>query len=193
MNYYVITDRKQIEDAQQQFWNLLKQNADTYQQCTVGYQGGKHKIDLFWHWDLKFWYGYGLARNRHWNIFGNTHPESKANHSILCEINVPYEGRNNLVQGLFVRNRDREEKLYVVHQGKLTITGQEGEGAKFLDWVRKRSGKERIIVDVLWDEGDSTEAIMVAALDDQKFLRRIKDFIVKALNFKNQKKGVHTY
>ena len=69
---------------------------------------------------------------------------------------------------------------------------EEGEGAKF-DWVRKRSGKERIIVDVCWNEGDSAEAIMVAALDDQKFLRRIKDFIVKAWNFKNIRKGVHTY
>ncbi len=193
MTYSAIIEEKEIKATQQRFAELLKSNAKVYEQCIVGYRGGTVKTDLFWHQELKFWYGSEKAWNRHWNIFGNRHPESVPSHQILCEINVPYEGRNNLVQGLFVRDRAQKDKIYVVHHGRLTITDHEDEGHKFLQWVRTKYGEDQIITDIYWDEGEhsKTEAIMVAALDDQKFLRRIKDFIVKAHNFKNVKRGVH--
>ncbi|MCX5873082.1 MAG: hypothetical protein NTY51_07595, partial [Deltaproteobacteria bacterium] len=85
------------------------------------------------------------------------------------------------------------DEIFVAHQGRLKITDQEREGKMFLDWVRTTYGDRQILKDIHWDDTKITEAIIVAALDDPKFLRSVKDFIVKVVNFKNVKRGVHTF
>lgn len=91
------------------------------------------------------------------------------------------------VQGIFVREKSEPDKIFVAHKGRLTITDQEGEGKKFLDWVRTTYGDRQILKDIHWDDTKITDAILVAALNDPKFLRSVKDFIVKVANFKNVK------
>lgn len=193
MIYCAITGEKEIESAQEQFSAALKKDARLYENWTVGFRGGTDKVDLYWHRDLKFWYGHKRLLNRHWNIFGATPPESRRSLNIDCEINVPYMGRMSNIQGIFVKAKSGADKIFVAHQGRLTITDQDGEGKKFLDWVRTTYGDRQILKDIHWDDTKITEAIIVAALDDPKFLRSVKDFIVKVVNFKNVKRGVHTF
>lgn len=93
MTYYVITGEKELESAQEQFSAAVKKGARVYETSTVRFRGGTDKVNLFWHRELKFWYGHNRLLNRHWNIFGVTPPESRRSLNIDCEINIPYMGR----------------------------------------------------------------------------------------------------
>lgn len=191
MAYHAITEENEIAAAQEQFFIALIKNAKKYEDQTVGFRGGNDNLDLFWHLEYKFWYGYKKLYNRHWNIFGTDRLERSCL-NIGCEINFPYMGHSNRVQGIFVRDETSPNRIIVAHQGRLTITDLEGEGNKFLEWVRTTYPDRQIFADIYWDDAKSetTEALIVAALDDPIFLRSVKDFVVKAVNFKNIKKGV---
>lgn len=191
MIYYAITKASEIEAAQEWFEAALRINAEPFPDCELGYRGGRESTDLYWHRALRFWFGHKEGSTRHWNVFGTGHPDGKRSHSILCEINIPYEGRSNSVQGIFLRNKREDGNVFVAHQGKLTITGAEVKGSRFLDWVRSDDRYRQDILDVIWDEGypEHTEAILVCGLDDPKLVRKVKDFVIKALNFKGEMKN----
>jgi hypothetical protein len=191
MIYYAITKGSEIEAAQGRFESALRKNAMKYPDCKLGYPGGHESTDLFWHSDRKFWFGHKEVSTRHWNVFGTEDPDATSSHNILCEINIPYEGRSKSVQGIFLRDKREDGNVYVAHQGRLTITGAEVKAQRFLDWVRSRDSDHQDIIDVIWDEGhpEQTEAILVCGLDDPKLVGKVRDFVIKAWNFKGAMKN----
>ena len=192
MMYEAITSKEEIDKAQQLFASILKENSEPHLGCMVGYQGGNEPTDLYWNRELKFFYGYKFGCDTHGNIFGIERPLKHKGMEIVCEINVPFEGRMNSVEGIFLRDQENENNLYVAHHGRITITGPGGAKNIFLEWIREKHNPRTNIVDVLWKTGEpsTTEAILIGEVDQSSLLISIKEFVKKVWTFKNISKGV---
>ena len=85
----------------------------------VGYQGGGGKNRASWNSKLGIWWIIEKAENRFWNAFGVGEPkwDTNSSHSIICEINFPFEGLDRRIAGAFAEDENGE--VYVTHSGKI--------------------------------------------------------------------------
>ncbi|MFA6223829.1 MAG: hypothetical protein WC647_16105 [Desulfomonilaceae bacterium] len=192
MIYEAITTREEIDKAQGLFASILTENSEPHLGCMVVYEGGNEPTDLYWSREFKFFYGYKAGNNLHRNIFGIERPLKHKGMSITCEINAPVEGRLSTFQGIFLRDQENENNLYIAHHGRFSITGVGGAKNIFFEWVREKHNARKNIIDVQWPIGEpsTTEAILIGKLDGSTLPKSIKEFVKKVWTFRNISKGV---
>ena len=78
---------------------------------------------ILWHPELQFWGFFGTTRRagteRVWNTFGHKLHNFRSN--LIVEINVPPEGANQNVQGVFAK--DNQGRIWILHQGRMSVPG----------------------------------------------------------------------
>jgi hypothetical protein len=116
----ILTDRSEIENAQQQFVAKLEERCTRQIPVKVGYKGGYEECDIRWSSSDGLWfYSEKIEANRYWNPFGLSEAPPRENSMlpIVCEINPPVEGLNKLAQGAFMR--DENGHIWLLHRGKI--------------------------------------------------------------------------
>lgn len=153
----------------------------------VGYQGGTIK-DMPIYTDGKhggIWFGtmpltepmvkkYGKSFSpRYWNAFGFGTKE-KGSLNITVEINAPFEGVNNRIQGLFAKDTETG-KYFVLHRGKVNVGRKGIKKGAYKDFYGGKYAEVKQGMD------DVREAILIANIDDpfggvRQFVENVRDF-----------------
>lgn len=137
---------------------------------SVGYQGASEKLDASWSSKLNIWWITEKSGNRYWNAFGTGEPKwvSSFSHSIICEINPPFQGINRSISGVFAK--DPADKLYLMHRGKIG-GGRVGIGKSKFE--NEFTGSWMTV-----EDGSVLSRIsLVAAFDSPMFGEQISDFV----------------
>jgi hypothetical protein len=180
LNYMleVLEEKNEIEAAQRMLKAGLNEVEETRGSIKVGYKGDSEKLRISWSSKLGIWWGFYKVENRFWNAFGTEKPiwNAKTSHSIICEINPPFEGINRRMSGVFAK--DSDNNLYVLHRGGIG-GGRPGIGkTKFNREYRGR----RVMV----KDGDRTSTLaLVAQLRSPRFPYQIASFVKEVERIKN--------
>lgn len=142
----LITDARQVRAATKQFRSQLAGAAGKPVRHVVGFPGGSEEARV---WVLRrqgfFWCQLAGAdgHNRCWNGFGLVMPEEARVLPLVVEINVPWEGVNRTIGGVFLQGPRGE--VYVGHRGRIG-GGRKGVG-KAAFWARYHEQKQDVLDD----------------------------------------------
>jgi len=179
-----ITDKTKISKAQKELQKRLNKALGKKQGFyTIGHQGDNFTIESLRAND-KIWHFHKLIVNRptpsHWNAFGLVNQlKINASNPITVEINIPLEGIDRRVGGLFAVDTNNKHTL-LLHRGKVG-GGKKGIGKNaFLEWYAKKPVK------VWYDEatGESDYILLIADLSSPYFIQQIEDFVSAVAQFK---------
>ncbi|PCE39815.1 hypothetical protein [Rhizorhabdus dicambivorans] len=89
--------------------------------------------DVLWHERLQFWASFGRTKGRNgalrdWNAFGQKPLSFRSN--MIVEINQPPRGIDRNLQAVFAR--DGAGHLWVLHQGRMSVSGSRVTEADFI-------------------------------------------------------------
>jgi len=175
-----ITARSEIAQCQQKLAGALKAGLATRQRLRIGHQGGSF-VDTVFH-GAGLWYSTYREEEveipRYWNGFG-TGKSDDTDQIIAVEINMPVEGYEARVSGVFARDDGSGEYL-VLHRGRIG-GGRKGIGKNaFRNWSRNAW------VEVAGPKNARDEAILVARLGSTDTVEQIKAFVSEVAAFKKE-------
>lgn len=176
-----ITRRSEVRQALKDFYRPFKR-AKLLPARPLGHQGDTtqdHRI--YWHPDPGLWAVLEASEsgNRSWNCFGTTDPtRGRANLAISCEINIPHEGTNRNIAGVFAR--DADDVVYIAHTGKVRGIRKGLDKTHFVDFF---PGKEQW-ESIHWPEAKPMSCIVISALDDPALVQRVQNFVQSVEAFK---------
>lgn len=180
----VLGNKVEIEKAQRLFERKLSNAADKTEMIWVGYQGGNNKLKASWNKALGVWWVNSTSdNNRYWNAFGIGEPHwgSKYSHNITCEINPPFEDINRTMAGVYAK--DNENKLYLLHRGKIG-------GGKLGNSKTKFERKYRGNWIYAEDGGRLSKLALIASFESPRFAQQVADFVYQVDSIKNGDTGV---
>jgi 5-methylcytosine-specific restriction enzyme A len=166
------------------FKENLHKDAQVFPDHLIGWQGGSRRHTAYWLPRVMLWAVLepsppGIKkgrRQRFWNCFGTDNPAQRHMLPITVEINMPQEGEDRRVAGLFAL--DGEGRVYVAHTGKVG-GGRKGIGAKAF---------RNFVGDDPWHEIDTSSgklmAIVLGPVDAPDFAKQLADFVHNVAIFK---------
>jgi len=179
----VLSDKDEIDEAQETLFSILTSRADKIVHGRVGFPGGDVKGEIYWISDLHFWYmneyvdkskpwyDPRLGKSRYWNAFGINKPKENRANVILCEINSPPQGINRRIGGAFAK--DSLGNYYLIHRGNLG--GYYSK--KFFE--ENYGGEWTTVID-----GDRKTDVVVIGPLNETLPERIRDFIYEIKQMK---------
>ncbi len=177
-----ITKRSEVRAALKRFYAPLR--LDEYSMHPLGHQGettDEHR--LYWHADSGLWAVLETSEggNRSWNCFGTsqTAPPPGKPLAISCEINIPHEGMNRRIAGVFARDAAGIE--YVAHSGKINSTRENINKDGFLRFL----GDNCVLSQIHWPGTAPTPYIVISALRDPALVKHVHAFVRSVETFKN--------
>lgn len=175
-----LIERDEIQKAYETFSDIMRKGCMPFTR-TLGWKGGNIVAEVFWHNTLSIWSNFDRsdAENRYWCVFGVENADKSSNLKITCEINIPKEGINRRVAGLFVR--DNKGNTYITHNGNLR------GGRKGISGTNFRTSFQRDdFVDIAWQDKHESETIIIGKIDDPELPYHINHFVKKVNIFKEQ-------
>ena len=179
-----ITKRSEVRAAQKRFYKPFQRAKPTWR--TLGMQGHTTQpYEFYWHPNPGLWAvledGDDEGMNRSWNCFGTTNPtEGSGTIAISCEINIPHEGMNRQIAGVFARDAAGTE--YIAHTGKI---GGGRPGISKTNFVHFL-GDEVAWSDIYWpDVPKPMRCIVISALDDPDLIKNVHSFVRAVKAFKD--------
>lgn len=177
-----ITKSGEVRAALRHFYAPLRLN--TYTVRTLGHQGkttGQHRF--YWHPNPGLWAVLETSGggNRSWNCFGTsqTAPSPGKPLAISCEINIPHEGMNRRIAGVFARDAAGIE--YIAHSGNINSTREGVNKDGFLRFL----GDNCVRSPVYWPGTAPTPYIVISALRDPALVQHVHAFVRSVEIFKN--------
>jgi len=175
--FQAVTKGSEISECQRVLRRKLEKTLGQRTKAGVGYQGDAH-MRVVWH-SAPLWYSYAKDTSarvpKHWNAFG-LNLRSTGSNSIIVEINPPLNGYTKQVAGLFAKTKSG--KIALLHTGKIG-GGRKGIGKqKFRKWFKGEWVK------VANDRNTQDDAILVAYINAQTFVKNVLDFVEKVNRFK---------
>jgi len=174
----IIKERNELASLEQRFAERLMSISDGKFKTIVGYLGEHYEMEVYYSKKLRIWFYFGTDSNRYWNIFGIIE-EPTPHVSIVVEINIPFEGRNNRIAGVFVK--DDDGKIWLGHNGKIG-GGRHGIGLKAF-W--EEYGGERVEVQ---DNGKTFTFARIGYIESENFPEKVRDFVFEVNEIKERRK-----
>ena len=172
----IITDQNLITKYQKLLVKQLKTACTEKIVCILGYQGNSDELTVYYSDKFNFWFTAYENKNRYWNAFGFGRPQKGRNNSITVEINIPYDGINRNVGGVF--GHDKNGEVLVLHRGKIG-GGRVGIGKSlFFDNYRD----EPITAD---DDGIENDFCLIGSLISRHLPRQVGNFVSEVHRIKN--------
>jgi hypothetical protein len=165
-----VTDRAESRAAFDTFKTLLTRGCKRLRK-RIGWPGGNELHWVFWNPRERIWFTLTADRreNRFWCPFGTQNPDVADMLNIVVQCNPPVSGMNRRCAGVFATAGGR---IYLAHSGKIG-GGREGIGKNaFTNFYPQRG---RRIVE--WPNNESSEVILLGALDDKALPARIAEFV----------------
>jgi hypothetical protein len=172
---FILTNRREIENAQREFVTKLEKRCDRQIPVKVGYRGGYVDCSIRWSQALGLWfYSEKIEGSRYWNAFGLSEvvPRQNSMLSIVCEINPPVEGLNKRAQGAFAQ--DDYGHVWLVHRGKIG-GGKPGIGRKL--FFENYQGEVMEIA--------GNKIAMIGDISSPDFVEHIRNFVQEVERIKS--------
>ena len=179
MNLRPITNRVESERAFATFKEHFERGAHVFPGHRVGFQGGGHSCDVYWHGALGVWglFEPSLAKGRYWICYGLQNPADNSMLTIAVETNPPFEGVNRRCAGAFLQ--DHEDNWYIAHSGNVG-GGRKGIGkTAFRTYTQNELWK-----DVVWPNGERSLYRVISRLDAPDLPARMAGFVHEVAHFK---------
>jgi 5-methylcytosine-specific restriction protein A len=174
-----VTNSTESERAFNIFKEHFALGASEFPDHRVGFQGGGHNCDVFWHEKLGVWglFDPSLEKGRYWICYGLQNPADNPMLTITVETNPPKEGVNRRCAGVFLQ--DGQGNFYIAHSGKVG-GGRKGIGkAAFRAFAQNEEWKE-----VAWPNGKHAEYRVISRLDAPDLPERMAEFVHEVARFK---------
>ena len=183
MTYVPLADRNEIRKAYDKFEDHMTISGRKVK-CFIYYQSGGKEGEVTWRPELGIWSYFDpyAEKTRYWCAFGVEEPRLGASLSITCEINMPHEGIDLRIAGVFVR--DANGRIYITHSGRV---GGGRKGISKSNFWKLYEGDQEII-DISWPNTKKSKAILIGALDDSKLAYRVMEFVNEVRRFKDTKR-----
>lgn len=180
----VIEAKSQVRKAQREFEREMKALPHKKGTITIGAPGFHGPREVSWFERLGIWWTTYLVENRAHekrfeNAFGVEEPkwETRYGHSIPCVIDVPFEGINRRIGGVYAV--DDATNLYLLHRGRIG-GGRMGIGKALFD---ENYRGERVRV----QDGDMTlEMALVGELGGERLPYQVACFVNEVQRIKKQ-------
>lgn len=182
--FRVISDRNECLGAFQSFKKRFQKDSQVFPEHGIGWQGGSRAYTVYWQSSLNIWgvlepappigkLGLGY---RFWNCFGIDNPTVRKLLPITVEINMPHQGEDRRVAGLFAR--DGNDRVYLAHSGKVG-GGRQGIGpSAFRDFLGDEPWHE------IGTKDGTRMAVVLGPIDGQDFLEQLAQFVRSVATFK---------
>lgn len=175
----VISDETKIGKCNVLFETKLSSYIHEEFNISVGFQGGNIEVSAKYLPELDIWFSINeyTGDNRFWNAFGIGKPKQGRSHSIIAEINFPFEGIDRRVAGVFAEESDGN--ILVLHRGKID-GGKRGIGKEYFtnhfrgDFVTAIDGDKE------------TEFCLIGELNSKHFPKQVANFVKEVYRVKKQ-------
>lgn len=180
----VITDARKVRAATKALRDQLRAAAEKPLKHTIGFPGGQAEGKV---WVLRehgfFWcaLGEGDPENRSWNGFGHVMPDERPILPLDVEVNVPWEGINRRVAGVFLEGPGGE--VYLGHRGRIG-GGRKGVG-KSAFWSAYRDQARTVV-----DDDQTAEIVLLGRVGAPKLLTDLATFIHNVVRIKLEATGM---
>lgn len=165
--FTAVDNAKEITTLQKRLEQAIKRKKPEIIRAIVGSPGGAFETNFLYVQEFDFWAVFDESDNRYWNAFGVGKPIAGKNNSITCEINLPYEGINRRIAGLFAKEG---EEVLLLHRGKIG-GGKKGIG-KELFWDHFRDDPFKIL-----DGKINNNLALIGSLDSPHFVQQVSRFV----------------
>jgi len=181
MRLSALTQENEIAPVYKAFEEVLKTGGQPVL-CSPGWQGGSDEVEVFWHPGHQLWAGVKRQKDRYWFSFGMNEPRPGSSPDIVAELNVPFEGINRLVAGVFARNDTGQ--VFAMHSGKVG-GGRPGIGkAAFLKFYHAAR-----LETLDWPDRQQTRHIAIGRIGDDNLLGQVAEFVQVVKEFKESVAG----
>lgn len=175
----IVTNKAESRKCQKVLLQALNNSLTLSNKFTVGFPSGS--INCTVKYDSDIWFtGKEIKREsspRFWNSFGLAKDLQKnKQNNIIVEINIPTNGLNRKVSGIFAIN-DKTKSVFLLHRGRVG-GGRKGIGKKaFVNWyshsfVKIKNGSE------------IEEAILIGDITKKDFTKKLAKFVQSIASFK---------
>src|SRR5210317_1028032 len=99
-----VANRVESARAFNTFKEHFVRSAHVFPDHRVGFQGGGHNCDVYWHGALGIWglFEPSIEKGRYWICYGLQNPADNPSLTITVETNPPMEGVNRRCAGVFL-------------------------------------------------------------------------------------------
>lgn len=180
-----IKNRKLIAKHQRELETILSKYLKRESDYALGHQGNTLENIVRFN-DKMWWSTFDLDDNkkspRYWNGFGLLPFKNNGTQDIVVEINIPHEGINGRVSGVFAKDPGTDD-VFLLHRGRIG-GGRKGIGKHSFkewyrgSWVKASEGNKKIF-----------EAIMITRIDSKYVIPNIYNFILQVKQFKDEVTG----
>jgi hypothetical protein len=171
----VVGDPKRIDRAIKRLHGALQ--GVPARGVRLTWRGGELRTTIHWARDDNFWWAVEPRHERDALVLGHAPDPPNRRESITCEINLPRAGADRKVAGIIAE--DKSGALYLAHSGRMggARPGQSKEG--FREFL-----SDGVWRPVRWPDGEETEALIVAPLDNPRLTRLLGRFVDAVRRFK---------
>lgn len=174
----IVKTKRETKVCQKLLNTVLNESLNSKAKFKIGFQSGS--LDCSVKYDSAIWFtGKEITEGspRFWNGFGLTaNLKKEKSNNIVVEINIPTNGLNRRVSGIFAID-DETESVFLLHRGRVG-GGRRGIGKKaFINWYSQQFIKVR-------NDSEIEEALLVGEILKKDFIRNLAGFIQNIANFK---------
>ena len=182
--FRVVKGKKETRICQKRLETALRESLSSESEFKIGSPGGSMNSVIY---NSNVWFaGYEITEEssegapRFWNGFGLTSKlEQGKSNSIVVEINIPTNGINPRVSGLFAIDDDTGS-VFLLHRG--CLGGGKGIGGNsFLNWYSKPFTEIQNETD---NETHVEKAILVGEITKSEFPKHLAKFVQSVAEFK---------
>ncbi len=170
-----VADPKRIDRAIKRLHGALK--GVPVRGVRLTWRGGELRTTIHWARDDGFWWAVEPRHARDALVLGHAPDAPGRRESPTCEINLPRLGADRKVAGIVAT--DAAGALYLAHSGRMggVRPGQSKDG--FREFLADGVWRQ-----VVWPDGEATEALVVAPLESPRLTRLLGRFVDSVRRFK---------
>lgn len=168
--FSIISDAASIRAAAQQLDANLRVALPDRIDCSVGGAGGSFATTVAYAPSLDLWYAAQQNDKTYWHGFGNGAPQAGKKVALASEINIPADGLNRAISGVFAC--DDAGRVWLLHRGKI-------RGGKALFFAHYNG------TTVTVQDGDKEDSCaLIGAVDDPEIAAHIARFVAAVVHIK---------
>ncbi len=171
----VVGDQRRIERAIKRLQGALK--GVPARNVRLTWRGGELRTTIHWARDDAFWWAFEPRPAREALLLGHAEAPPGRRESITCCFNLPRGGASRKVAGVIAA--DALGALYLCHSGRMGGARPGQRKSAFREFMSNGVWRE-----LRWPDGEESEALIVAPLDNPRLSRLLGQFVDAVRRFK---------
>jgi hypothetical protein len=177
----IITDKDELKSLVKSLRNILRDKSLYVEEIEtrIGHRGESYEYKVYYSKTLDIWFAFGELTTRYWNAFGIGRPGRSTR--IVTEINIPVEGKNRRIGGVFVKDN---RGVWLGHRGTIG-GGSRGVGYKAF-WKHYKGEVVHVP-----DDGELVPIAYIDYINSPNLPEKVKRFVLEVNRIKELCKAVN--